>query len=70
MVIPGVMTLKTLGDGRKLIGCLPAEHGSRSTWQHVEAQLTAAAGGADVTDIAVALQMLLMMERVECRPTR
>ena len=68
LLIPKVMTLRTLADMRKLIGHLPAEHRSRSTWQHVEAQLTAAVGGADFVDIVVALRMVLIMEWVECRP--
>ena len=70
LLIPKVMTLRTLADVRRLLEYLPAKHRSRPTWQHVEAHLKAAAGGADAADVAVALQMVLMMERVECRPTR
>jgi hypothetical protein len=68
LVIPDVMTLKTLADVRKLIGHLPAEYRSRSTWQRVEAQLKAAAArGAEPGDVLVALELVLMLERVEFR---
>jgi hypothetical protein len=35
LIIPGVMTLKTLADVRKLLGHLPKDVRARSTWQHV-----------------------------------
>ena len=68
LVIPTVVTLKTLADVRKLMGHLPAATREKSTWQHVAAQLTAAARGADPVHVAVALQIVLMLEDVECRP--
>jgi len=39
IVIPKVMTLKTLADVRTLIRHLPAEHRERPTWRHVAAEL-------------------------------
>ena len=36
VTIPGVMTLKTLADVRKLLGHIPKERRQLSTWQHVE----------------------------------
>jgi hypothetical protein len=36
----------------------------KTTWQHVAAQLDAAARGADAVDAAVALQLVLMLEKV------
>ena len=46
--IPTVMTLKTLADIRELVERhLPAECRERDTWQHVAAQMNAAAQGAD-----------------------
>jgi hypothetical protein len=69
LVIPKVMTLKTLADVRDLIKHLPKDHREKSTWQHVAKQLNAAAlGEVDTIDVAVPLQMVLTMEGVECRP--
>ena len=68
LVIPKVMTLTTLADVRKLIRLLPSETRSKSTWQHVAAELNATARGRDAVHVAVPLMMVLMMEGVECRP--
>ena len=66
---PQVMTLKTLADVRELIERhLPAETREKSTWRHVATCLDKAARGGDTVDVAVPLQMVLSMERVECRP--
>jgi len=68
LVIPGVMTLKTLADVRKLIGHMPKEFLDRSTWQRIAALLDdAASGEATPNDVAVALQLVLMLEKVEFR---
>ena len=67
LVIPGVMTLKTLADVRELLGHLPKDVRARSTWQGVANQLDTAARGADTADVAVALQLVLMLEKVEFR---
>jgi hypothetical protein len=69
LIIPGVMTLKTLADVRKLIGHLPKDHRAKSTWQHVEEYLNKAARGeVETIDVTVPLRMVLSMENVECRP--
>ncbi len=68
LVIPTVMTLKTLADVRELMRHLPAEHRERPTWRHVAAELEQAAAGADPVDVAIALRLALMLENVECRP--
>ena len=47
LTIPDVMTLATLADVRRLIAHLPKERRALSTWQHVVAELDAAARGAD-----------------------
>jgi hypothetical protein len=64
------MTLKTLADVRQLIErYLPAETRKKSTWQHVAKQLAEAARGAvDPIHVTVALQIVFMLEGVECRP--
>jgi len=68
LVIPSVMTLKTLADVRKLIGHLPADTQQKDTWQHVADQLDKAARGEVATvDVSVPLQMVLGMERVDYR---
>ena len=69
LVIPGVMTLKTLADVRKLIGHLPKDHRAKATRRHVEDQLSEAARGeVEAIDVAVPLRMVLAMEGVACRP--
>jgi hypothetical protein len=35
------------------------------TWRYVTAELGKAAAGADVTDVAIALSLALMLEKVE-----
>ena len=65
--LPGVLTLKTLADVRKLLTHLPKDVRARSTWQHVAAELDKAARGEDTVDVSVPLQMALGMERVDWR---
>jgi hypothetical protein len=65
IVIPKVMTLNTLADVRKLMGHLPAETREKSTWLHVAKCLDEAAHGSDTVHVYTALQMVMMMERVE-----
>jgi hypothetical protein len=61
------MTLKTLADVGSLLGHLPKDVRARSTWKGVANQLDAAARGADPADVAVALQLVLMLEKLEFR---
>ena len=68
LVVPGVMRLKTLADVRKLIGRMPMDFRTKETWQRIAALVDdAARGDADPTDVAVALQLVLMLEKVEFR---
>jgi len=46
---------------------IPKDFRAKSTWQAVADQLTTAARGADPADIAVALQLVLMLEKVTFR---
>jgi hypothetical protein len=60
LVVPKVMKLTTLADVRELMRHLPKDHRAKTTWQHVEKQLNAAAlGEVDMIDVAVPLQMVL-----------
>ena len=69
LVIPKVMTLKTLADVRTLIKRhLPWHFRDKETWRYVAARLDAAARGGDVLDVTVPLRMVLSLEGVECRP--
>jgi hypothetical protein len=68
LLIPQVMTLRTLADVRELMGHLPQDHRSRSTWYRVAADIEAAADGGDIEGAAIALRLVLMLEGVECRP--
>jgi hypothetical protein len=67
LVIPKVMTLKTLADVRELMRHLPEDCRARPTWRRVAADIEAAAGGADVEGAAIALRLVLFLEGVECR---
>ncbi|MGA9947317.1 MAG: hypothetical protein WBQ24_03630 [Xanthobacteraceae bacterium] len=64
------MDLVTLADVRTLIGHLPKETRAKSMWQHFEAELKNAAAGGDTVQVSVALQMVLMLENVECAAAR
>jgi hypothetical protein len=56
LVIPKVTKLTTLADVRELLRHLPKHYRERSTWQHVEKQLNAAAvGKAETIDVSVPL---------------
>jgi hypothetical protein len=66
LVIPEVMTLKTLADVRMVMRHLPPCRRERRTWRHVAAELEKAAAGADTADVSVALRMVLSLEGVEC----
>jgi hypothetical protein len=69
LVIPTVLTLTTLADVRDLIERhLPRMHREKATWRYVSNQLAKAARGGDTTDVAVALQIALQLEGVQCRP--
>lgn len=68
LVIPGIMTLTTLADVRKLIELMPKEFRKRLTWQHVVAELNKATRGGDPIDLAVALRLVLSIEGVPCEP--
>lgn len=68
LTIPTVMKLKTLADVRELVRHVPKARRDLSTWQHVIAAIDEAAAGGDVTSASVALQMVLQLENVPCRP--
>jgi hypothetical protein len=68
LLVPDVMSLKTLADVRELMRHLPADRRARSTWCRVAADIEAAADGGDIEGAAIALRMVLMLEGVECRP--
>jgi hypothetical protein len=63
------MKLATLADVRELMRHLSKDHQQRSTWQHVEKHLNAAAlGKVETIDVAVPLRLVLQLERVPCLP--
>jgi hypothetical protein len=63
------MKLTTLADVRVLVQHLPKDHREKSTWQHVEKQLNAAARGeVDTIDVAAPLQIVLSIDGVTCLP--
>jgi hypothetical protein len=62
------LQLTTLADVRDFLKHIPKERRQLHTWQHVKSELDKAAAGADTASVSVALQMVLMLENVECRP--
>jgi hypothetical protein len=50
------MDMVTLADVRALLGHLPKETRTKSTWQHVEAELKKAAASGDTAQVSIALQ--------------
>ena len=62
------MTLRTLADVRTLISHVPKARRDNLNWQVVATALNEAAAGADPTNVSVALQIVLNLEGVECRP--
>jgi hypothetical protein len=70
ILLPKVpLKLSTLADVRDLVHRrLPAPYRQRQTWRQV-ANVTAAAarGELPAEDVAVALKLVLSLERVECR---
>jgi hypothetical protein len=69
LTIPSIMDLKTLADVRTLLGRLSKETRAKGTWQHVETKLKQAAANGDATELWAALQIVLMMEKVEYQIT-
>lgn len=65
IVIPTVMTLRTLTDVRELLRHLPEDRRSRRPWRHVAAEIDKAAAGADTADISIALHPAMTIEGVE-----
>jgi hypothetical protein len=71
LTIPDVMTLRTLGDVRTLIGHVPKQRREFHTWRHVVAVLDeAAAHKRDSADVSIAVQMALDLEHVPVRLAR
>lgn len=65
--IPGVMTLRTLDDVRKLFGHLPKAFRDRPTWQGVAKQLDAAARADDRKgDISAEVKPARMLPFLNC----
>ncbi len=63
-----IITLKTLGDVRKMLLGLPEPFQVKTTWGHVGVMLDEAARGGDIMDVVVPLRMVLGMEGIACRP--
>ena len=63
-----ILTLKTLGDVRKMLLGLPEPYQLKTTWGHVGVMLNEAARGGDIMDVVVPLRTVLGMEGVSCRP--
>jgi hypothetical protein len=69
LVIPTVMTPRTLDDVRELMRHLPEENRSKATWRYVASQLDKVATETlDAAEVEIALRLVLMLEGVKCRP--
>jgi hypothetical protein len=68
LVIPGLITLRTLADVRTLLGHLPVEHREQENWRYVAAKLDEAARGASVVEAFAVLRTVLSMEGIAYRP--
>jgi hypothetical protein len=69
IVIPDLMTLRTLADVRVLLSHLPKEYRTKETWRHVAKTLDDAAGGRiNPIEVAVALKVVLSLEHITTRP--
>jgi hypothetical protein len=67
LVIPDVMTLRTLAVVRELIEKhLPDETRSKPTWHYVVQKLDAAARGGDIIEAVASLRVVFMLENVPC----
>ena len=65
LVIPTIMTLKTLADVSELLRHLPEDRRVRPTWRPSPLSLTEPPPGADPADVSIALRMPLMVQGVE-----
>ena len=69
IVIPDLMTLRTLADVRALLSHMPKEYRAKETWRHVAKTLNEAARhGVEPVDVTVALRLVLSLEGITCRP--
>ena len=59
------MTVRTLADLREFLRHLPAEKKRKAAWQKITALVDDAAdGGAATADVAMALELVLTLEKV------
>jgi hypothetical protein len=66
IVIPDLITLRTLADVRTLLGHLPKEYRAKETWRHVAKTLDEAGGGGiEPVEVAVALKLVLSLEGID-----
>ena len=63
-----IITLKTLGDVRKMLLRLPEPFQLKTTWGHVAFMLDEAARGGDIMNVVVPLRMVLGIEGIASRP--
>ena len=69
IVIPDLMTLRTLADVRELLSHLPKEYRAKEPWRHVAKTLDEAAGGEiQPVEVTVALKLVLSMGGITSRP--
>jgi hypothetical protein len=70
LTIPDVMTLRTLADVRDLLRHVPKGTRDKAIWRYAADRLDEAVRDGDVTDLAVALRMVLSMEGIARRPAK
>ena len=68
LIIPGLITLRTLADVRTLLDQVPVEHREQENWRYVATKLDEAARGASVVEAFAVLRAVLSMEGIAYRP--
>jgi hypothetical protein len=69
LTIPDLLTLETLADVRALVEKhLPAEYRAKFIWRQLAGLLRRAAEGQqDVSEVSIALKIVLQLEGIRCQ---
>jgi hypothetical protein len=68
IVIPDLMTLRTLADVRTLLNHVPAGQREKEIWRYLAIKLDEAARGAPAVEVFALLRAVLAMEGIASQP--